>query len=334
MFRPEDPVQLPRRRQDPDLLAEPEPKRDEWAPEPWKRVRVVGETNAEIRHPSTPRPRPVEPERPAPVRPPVAPSAHARPGEAATRQATLLGHVVALVVVGVVALIASVVPALAVRDGWPRALLLVMAVAGVGLVLSLDGGMTPLSRGWVANLALVAALQPLASLAVAVARMPAIDLLAGTAWMAIWLVFLLTVVLVVFVVTMAAWSFDAPEESPLLTLPVSLMLVATVGARGELHQASAAQAIAMAALVAAMAGGLAWASQPAWRPLVPPVIFGLFVLALWLTGRGPTWDDTSGAIAPLLVGWIYIVATAITVATVPLAALARKTERESRTTAW
>lgn len=222
----------------------------------------------------------------------------------------------------------------AVRDGWPRAVIALAVVTLIGLLLSFDGGVTPLSRGWVAILANIVVTLPVATLAVSVTRMPAIDLLAGTAWMAIWLVLLTTVVVTAVVVGIAAWSFESPEESAVLTLPIALLLVSLVGVRGELHQAAAAQAIGMAALVAAMAGAMLWASPSMWRPYVPPAVFGFYVLALWTVGRGPSWDGTSGAIAPVLVGWVYILAALITVGTVPLAALARQIERESRTTSW
>ena len=332
MPSPEERLALPRRRPDRDLLAEPEPAREEWAPEPWKRVRAVGETAAEIRHPSTPRARPPDPDS---VERAPAPTVRApRRDDAASRQATLRGHVLALAITGAVALVGSIVPILAVRDGWPRALLAVIGVVIVGLLLSLDGGPTPLTRGWVALLGSIAVVSPVATLTVSVTRMPAIDLLGGTAWMAIWLTVLTTVVVVAQVAGIAVWSLDSPEESAILTLPTALILVSLVGVRGELHQAAAAQAIGVAALAAGLAGGMLWASTPTWRPYVPSAVFALYVLALWIVGRGPSWHGTSGAIAPVLVGWIYILAALITVVTVPLAALSRQVERESRTTAW
>lgn len=304
---------------------------EEWSPEPWERPRPVGGTPSPVparRVAPTLSSRPAQ----APVNPP--PAAPATKADADPRSRVILGFAVVYALVGLLSLGVSIVPMLATPSGWPRAVIVVILVLGIGLVVSRDEGPTPFSRPWVAGLTAAVVVLPLTTLAVSSAREPYISLAHGTAWTAIGLSALLCLVLAGIAIGMAVWSSDAPEESGLLTLPSALLVPAVIGMRGEIAQVAAARALGEVLLISAAATVIAWSLAVRYRTLTPPAAFGLQVVALWITGHGPSFQSTSGQIVPLLFALLFVMSVIQVVGTTSMAYIAAQALRDSTAMLW
>ncbi len=284
---------------------------DEWDPEPW-----VARTEL----PRTPAPE----KPPTQVRPPI------RPKAAPGRDRSILGIALTQFVTGMVALLVSFIPILNVPGNWPRAIIFLIAILLIGCITSQDDGPTLFTRGWVSNLIAVVAVLPMAALTVTLARQPHVSLRAGSAWSSIGLTFILSFVLVGIAVGFAIWSSDEPDESGLLMLPSALLIPAVIGIRGEVDEQSALRALALATIVAAFAALMSWSVARPLRAFAPPAALCVTVLALWLTGHGPTFTTTSGQIVPLLFSLLFTVTVLVGVATSGLSAFAHQIELESR----
>ena len=284
---------------------------EEWDPEPWVARNELQMAQA-----------PVKP--PAQVRPPI------RPQAAPGRDRSILGIALTQFVTGMVALLVSYVPILNVPGSWPRAIIFLILVLIIGCVTSQDDGPTLFTRGWVSNLIAVVAVLPMAALTVTLARQPHVSLRAGSAWSSIGLTLILSFVLVGIAIGFAIWSSDEPDESGLLMLPSALLIPAVIGIRGEVDEQSALRAIALAATVAAFAALMSWSIARPLRAFAPPAALCVTVLALWLTGHGPTFTSTSGQIVPLLFSLLFTVTVLVGVATSGLSAFVHQLELESR----
>lgn len=284
---------------------------DDWDPEPWT-------AKSEPARPRTPEPLP------APVRPPI--RSRGVPG----RDRSILGIALTHAVTGLIALTVSFVPFLNVPGGWPRAIIVLILALLAGSAISQDDGPTLFTRGWVSNLITVVAVLPLVALTVTLARQPHVSLRAGSAWSAIGLTLILCFVLIAISIGFAIWSSDEPDESGLLMLPSALLIPAVIGIRGEVDEQAALRAVALAAIVAAFASLMSWSVARPLRAFAPPAALTIQVLALWLTGHGPTFTSTSGQVVPLLFSLLFTVTVLVGVATNGLAAFVSQLERESR----
>ena len=284
---------------------------DDWDPEPWT-------ARSEPARPMTPEPLPAQ------VRPPI------RPNSAPGRDRSILGIALTHFVTGIVALAVSYVPILNVPGGWPRAIIFLIVALLVGSAISQDDGPTLFTRGWVSNLVAVVAVLPLAALTVTLARQPHVSLRAGSAWSAIGLTLILCFALVAISLGFAIWSSDEPDESGLLMLPSALLIPAVIGIRVEVDEQAALRAMALAAIVASFAALMSWSVARPLRAFAPPAALTIQVLALWLTGHGPTFTSTSGQVVPLLFSLLFTVTVLVGVATNGLAAFVNQLERESR----
>lgn len=285
---------------------------EEWEPEPWSR-------SLEPMRP----PVPISPSPPT-VRPPVRRTP--QPG----RDRSILGIAVTNAVTAAFAFGASLIGPLSGTTGWPRGIILLILLLFVGVVLSNDEGATLFSRGWVSNLVTAVAVLPLTALTVALARQPHVSLQAGSAWSAILLATILVLVLISAGVAFGIWSADAPDESGLLMLPVALIVPAMIGIRGEIDQEAALQALAAASMIACIASVMSWSVAPSLRAFAPPVALGLEVIVLWLAGRGPSFEDTSGQVVPLLYSLLFAMTVLVVVGTSIVAIVVRQIERNSR----
>lgn len=286
---------------------------EDWEPEPWSR--------------SLEQMRPPVPVKPVPsptVRPPVRRTP--QPG----RDRSILGIAVTHGVTAVLAFGASLVGFLSGPTGWPKGIILLVVLLFAGVVLSNDGGATLFSRGWVANIVTAVAAMPLTALTVALARQPHVSLQAGSAWSAILLALVLTLVLISTGLAFGIWSSDGPDESGLLILPVALIVPAMIGIRGEIDQAAALQALAAASMIACIAAIMSWSVAPGLRAFAPPLALGLEVVVLWLAGRGPSFEDTSGQVVPLLYSVLFAMTVLVVVGTSIVAIIVRQIERNSR----
>jgi hypothetical protein len=198
------------------------------------------------------------------------------------------------------------------------------------MFLSNDEGTTLFSRGWVANIITAVAIMPLTALTVALARQPHVSLAAGSAWSAILLAGVLVLVMVCTGIAFGIWSADGPDESGLLILPVALIVPAMIGVRGEIDQKAALQALAGASMIAAIAAIMSWSVAPGLRAFAPPLALGLEVIVLWLAGRGPSFENTSGQVVPLLYSLLFAMTVLIVVGTSIVAIIVKQLERNSR----
>lgn len=286
---------------------------DQWEPEPW------GRTNEQI----PPPPPPVPPaER---VRPPVR-----RPTGQQSRDRSILGIAVTHASTAIVAFGASIIPQLSAPGGWPFIIATVVIVLVLGITLSRDEGATLFTRGWVANLITTIAVMPITALTVTLARQPHVALTAGSAWAPILLTVLLCVLLISIAIGFAFWAADGPDEAGLLVLPAAMIVPAIIGVRGEIDEASAAQALAQAAMIASIAALMSWSVAPSLRAFAPPIALGLQVVILWLSGHGPSFTRTSGQIVPLLFSILFAVTVAVVVGTNIIAIIVRQLERDTR----
>jgi magnesium-transporting ATPase (P-type) len=296
--------------------AEREPRAmssEDWEPEPWSR------SLEQLR----PAPPPVRATPPA-VRPPVR-----RPSQPG-RDRSILGIAVTHAVTAIVAFGASLLGILSGPVGWPKGIILLVLCLFAGIVLSNDEGATLFTRGWVANLVTVIAVMPLTALTVTLARQPHVSLAAGSAWSAILLALVLMLVLVATGIAFGVWSADSPDESGLLMLPVALVVPAMIGVRGEIDQQAALQAMAGAAMIAAIAAIMSWSVAPGLRAFAPPVALGLEVIVLWLAGRGPSFENTSGQVVPMLYSLLFALTVLVVVGTSIIAIIVKQLERNSR----
>jgi hypothetical protein len=230
----------------------------------------------------------------------------------------------------IVAFGASIIPALAAPGGWPFIVASVVTVLLVGIALSRDEGATLFTRGWVSNLITTIAVMPVAALTVTLSRQPHVALTAGSAWAPILMTGLLCVLLIAIAIAFAIWSADGPDEAGLLVLPAAMIVPAIIGVRGEIDEASAAQALAQAAMIASIAALMSWSVAPPLRAFAPPVALGLQVVVLWLSGHGPSFTRTSGQIVPLLFSILFAVTVAVVVGTSIIAIIVRQLERDTR----
>lgn len=286
---------------------------DSWEPEPWSR-------SMEQLRPQAPPVRPT----PAPVRPPVR-----RPSQPG-RDRSILGIAVTHAVTAIIAFGASMLGILSGPVGWPKGIILLVICLFAGVVLSQDGGATLFTRGWVANIVTTIAVMPLTALVVTLARQPHVSLAAGSAWSAILLALVLMLVLIATGLAFGIWAADSPDESGLLILPVALIVPAMIGVRGEIDQAAALQALAGAAMIAAIAAIMSWSIAPGLRAFAPPVALGLEVIVLWLAGRGPSFENTSGQVVPMLYSLLFALTVLVVVGTSIIAIIVKDLERNSR----
>ncbi|CAN5705317.1 hypothetical protein BH09CHL1_BH09CHL1_34370 [soil metagenome] len=286
---------------------------EQWEPEPWSR------SLEQMRPPA-----PVKPTPPPAVRPPVR-----RPPQPG-RDRSILGIAVTHAITAVIAFGASLVGFLSGPTGWPKGIIVLVLCLFVGMYLSNDEGTTLFSRGWVANIITAVAIMPLTALTVALARQPHVSLAAGSAWSAILLAGVLVLVMICTGIAFGIWSADGPDESGLLILPVALIVPAMIGVRGEIDQAAALQALAGAAMIACIAAIMSWSVAPGLRAFAPPLALGLEVIVLWLAGRGPSFENTSGQVVPLLYSLLFAMTVLIVVGTSIVAIIAKQLERNSR----
>lgn len=286
---------------------------EEWEPEPWSR------TLEQARPPM-----PIKPTPPPTVRPPVR-----RPPQPG-RDRSILGIAVTHAVTAVIAFAVSLSGFLSGPTGWPKGIIILVLVLFAGVFLSNDEGATLFSRGWVANIVTAVAVMPLTALTVALARQPHVSLQAGSAWSAILLASVLTLVMISTGIAFGIWSADGPDESGLLILPVALTVPAMIGVRGEINQAAALQALAGAAMIASIAAIMSWSVAPGLRAFAPPLALGLEVIVLWLAGRGPSFENTSGQVVPLLYSVLFAMTVLIVVGTSIVAIIVKQLERNSR----
>jgi hypothetical protein len=286
---------------------------EEWEPEPWSR-------SIEQMLP----PVPVKPAPTPTVRPPV------RRTPQPARDRSIIGIAVTHAVTAVFAFGFSLLGFLSGSTGWPKGVILLVLLLFAGFVLSNDEGATLFSRGWVANIVTAVMVMPLTALTVALARQPHVSLQAGSAWSAILLAVVLMLVLIFTGVAFGIWSADGPDESGLLILPVALIIPAVIGVRGDIDQAAVLQALAGSCMIASIASIMSWSIAPGLRAFAPPVALGLEVIVLWLAGRGPSFEDTTGQVVPLLYSVLFAMTVLVVAGTGIVAIVVRQIERNSR----
>ncbi len=260
-----------------------------------------------------------EPERPAPRRAQPVP-ARRTPFLADSARRVVLGLAAVPAITGILALIFANIPALSGSGALPVGLLLLAGVHTVGYLITRGEDSAALARAWLVGLVVVVGVLPLLALQQALLREPYVAVSRGTASPAIAAT--AVVVLVLFVV--AGWcavsSWPAPEEASLVFMPVALLVPGVIGIRGALGQKSALEVLAEASLLAAGATIIAWSMPRGGRPMVAPIALAAQFIALWIAGRGPSFQPTSGRIVPALYTVMLIVTVVLTVS-VPLLAV-------------
>lgn len=232
----------------------------------------------------------------------------------------VLGLAAVPAITGTLALIFANIPTLSGTGALPAGLLLLAGVHTAGYLITRGEDSAALSRAWLAGLVAVVGVLPLLALQQALLREPYVAVSRGTASPAIAATAM--VVLVLFVV--AGWcavsSWAAPEEASLVFLPVALLVPGVIGIRGTIGQRSALEALAEASLLAAGATVIAWSLPRGARPMVAPIALAVQFIALWIAGRGPSFQPTSGRVVPALYTVMLVVTVVLTVG-VPLLAV-------------
>ncbi|GIW04167.1 MAG: hypothetical protein KatS3mg059_0787 [Thermomicrobiales bacterium] len=236
----------------------------------------------------------------------------------------VLGLAAVPAITGALALIFAFVPALSGSGSVPVGLLLVAGIQTAGYLLTRGEETTALSRAWLVGVIIVVGVLPLLSLQQALLREPYVALSRGTAAPAVAATSVVVIVLLVVAAWCAVSFWPAPEEASLVFMPVALLIPGVIGMRGALPQRSALEAVAEATLLAAGATAIAWALPRGARPMVAPVALAIQFVALWLAGRGPTFQPTSGQIVPALYTVLLVVTVALTVGTPLLAVWIRR----------
>lgn len=232
----------------------------------------------------------------------------------------VLGLAAVPAITGTIAFIFANIPTLSGSGALPVGLLLLAGVHTAGYLITRGEESAALSRAWLAGLVVVVGVLPLLALQQALLREPYVAVSRGTASPAIAATAVMVLVLFVVAGWCAVSSWQAPEEASLVFLPVALLVPGVIGMRGALGQKSALEALAEASLLAAGATVLAWSLPRGARPMVAPIALAVQFIALWIAGRGPSFQPTSGRIVPALYTVMLVVTVVLTVG-VPLLAV-------------
>jgi hypothetical protein len=203
---------------------------------------------------------------------------------------------------GVVALALSVAGGLLSGFSLPIAAMLLLTLMAIGFVVTRAMEQPRLARISLINLVIAATLLPLLALQTTLARAPYVAVEWGTATppFVATVGVIATLCVIAFLIAMA--SIDTPEESSLLFTPAALLVPSILGVRGELSEARSLAALGETLALCAAAAFIAWMLPREMRPLIGPAALGAQFLVLWLIGRGPSFQTTSGEIVPILYG--------------------------------
>lgn len=203
-------------------------------------------------------------------------------------------------VVALVAVIPTAVVDLLPLDALPFALLLMIGSQAVGWWIGRAAEATPLARICLMNLATLGVVLPFLALQASAGRTPYVSTEFGTATAAI----LATVAAVAAMICASLFAVglarDAPEQASLLFAPVALLVPELLGAP---FQPEASEIVRRLFEVYALAAAGAFMSVLVPRigkALVTPASLGLLFIGLWVVGRGPTLQRTSGDVVRVL----------------------------------
>lgn len=266
---------------------------DDWKPQPWKPPAEADEYDvAGDRRPRISR---------AAIR------AAQQPKLDRKREQLLLA--VSPAVTGLVALILWFLSPLPGAGSIPLAFMLLATVQVIGYLVTRDDRPDALAKPWTIHLAAAIGLLPMLSIQVALIREPYVSIESGSAMPAV----LATLLVIFFIFVLAAVSsvrfWTRPDQASLVFLPVALLVPQAVGERSEIGVGQALAILALAMLLGALATAISSYLGMGVRLLVPPTVLAILILILWIGGRGPVFQPTSGGIVRLL--YILMLATTV-----------------------
>jgi hypothetical protein len=223
-------------------------------------------------------------------------------------------------VVGMLALLISIVPFLSGRGSIPRGLiiLIVIQAAVAGSLKAVEHH--ALMRSWISTLTCSAVLVPLLALQVTLLREPYVSWSRQSAAPALVATLIVGMVLIVGAVWTIATSWEDPDAAGLLFLPQAMVVPALIGMRSTILERPALEILGEILLLAALATAVSWVLTPTTRMLTPPIAVAVEFVILWITGYGPWFHATSGDVVRVLYG-LMLALTVILVVAVPFVAL-------------
>lgn len=210
---------------------------------------------------------------------------------------------------------------------YPAGLMLVLLVQAVGFGLCWVAELAALQRAWGLSLITCAGLLPLLALHTTLAGAPYVSLESGSGWPVVLSGVGIVLALIVMGGVAAVAARDRPEDAALAFLPAALLVPALIGVRAELTEPRALAVVGEVFAVAAIAVLLAEMLDPGPRLLAAPVAFCAQIVLLWLSGRGPSFQATSGGVIPFLYATILVATVVLTVAVPVMAFWVRRVAR-------
>jgi hypothetical protein len=143
---------------------------------------------------------------------------------------------------------------------------------------------------------------PMLALQMSLVHEPFVSLELGSAAPSILATLLLLALYMAFALWVGWVCQGHPERAAPLLMPATLAIPAMMGAQGSIDQQAALVILSEVTLLSALATVIAWLF-PGWPQLLSGACaFAVLLIRLWVSGRGPSVTDTSGAI----VGAIYV----------------------------
>lgn len=224
---------------------------------------------------------------------------------------------------GVIAVVALV------PQGWleivpietvPITLLLMILSQGAGWWVGRSSGAEPITRICQMNLVILTIVLPFLSLQASAVRVPYVSSELGTATPAMIATIAAVAAMVGAAVLSVVLAWDGPDSAAVLFTPVALFVPELLGT--PLYpsiEEIIGRIFEVFALMVVLTVAVAVLPQVA-KLVAPSAALAMLILGLWVVGRGPTWQRSSGDVVRVLDGSLLVMAVVLLVA-VPIIAI-------------
>jgi len=221
--------------------------------------------------------------------------------------------------IAIIALVPTAIFDLVPLEGlsFPLLVMLLSQAAGWGIARAAGG--EPITRICLVNLVTLAVILPLLAVQAAAARVPYVSNEFQTATPVIFATTVAVVAIIGVALLSVGLAWESPDHAALLFVPTALLAPEMLGAPYEPVIEEILRFVFEAFILSVGVAFLGPLAPRIARAFLPAAATGLLFLALWITGRGPTLQPSSGDVVRVLDG-VLLVTTIILVVGVPVMA--------------
>ena len=237
------------------------------------------------------------------------------------RNGFLLGMGLAPGITSIAALFMSIVPGFSGTGDIPIGIVSILILQVAALASLSRFGAHPWAPSWISMGFLVSIMLPMLALQVSLLHEPYVDLSLGSAGPALVATVLLLGLFGAYAVWVTWISQHRPEIAAILLMPSTLAIPALIGDQGSIDQHSALMILSEVTLITAIAAAAIWLF-PGWPQLLAGGgAMAIELIRLWVSGRGPWRQESSGAIVSIVYVMMLVISVLVIVLVPILAAI-------------